>query len=612
VSFEEFEASTYKEPQTGIYIVDGDTPILNLQELESFYQQSVLKGGLIVHQSGGVDAAWSAHQKINITYCVSTGFGSRYAAVRLAMADAAAAWEMAADVNFVHIDTQDTNCTASNPNVIFDVNPISSAPYLARAFFPNYPRSARNVLVDSSAFGNISPLTLTGVLQHELGHALGFRHEHTRPEAGTCFEDSSWRPLTGYDSASVMHYPQCNGANAGDLRLTLSDKQGAAMLYGLPKAFTRALTAWDQPETSWGGYTLHVADVSGDGRADLVWNARGTINRTYVALSNGNGTFSRALTAWDQPETGWSGYTLHVADVSGDGRADLVWSGLGTINRTYVALSNGNGTFSRALTAWDQPETGWGGYTLHVADISGDGRADLVWNARGTINRTYVALSNGNGTFSRALTAWDQPETGWSGYTLHVVDVSGDGRADFVWSGLGTINRTYVALSNGNGTFSRALTAWDQPETSWGGYTLHVVDVSGDGRADLVWNARGTINRTYVALSNGNGAFSRALTAWDQPETGWGGYTLHVADVSGDGRADLVWSGLGTINRTYVALSNGNGTFSRTLTAWDQPETSWGGYTLHVVDVSGDGRADLVWNGLGTINRTYSAVSELR
>ncbi|MCP3141565.1 hypothetical protein [Pyxidicoccus xibeiensis] len=50
--------------------------------------------------------------------------------------------------------------------------------------------------------------------------------------------------------------------------------------------------------------------------------------------------------------------------------------------------------------------------------------------------------------------------------------------------------------------------------------------------------------------------------------------------------------------------------FQRVLTAWDQPETVWGGYTLHTVDVSDDGRADLVWNTLGTINRTYASVSE--
>lgn len=54
----------------------------------------------------------------------------------------------------------------------------------------------------------------------------------------------------------------------------------------------------------------------------------------------------------------------------------------------------GPGGFQRVLTAWDQPEHGWTGYTLDVADITGDGKADLVWNSLGiTTNRTYTAIS---------------------------------------------------------------------------------------------------------------------------------------------------------------------------------------------------------------------------
>ena len=74
---------------------------------------------------------------------------------------------------------------------------------------------------------------LAHILGHELGHVLGFRHEHTRPEAATCFEDNQWRPLTPYDSSSIMHYPQCNGTSS-DLSFTAKDAQGVAALYGAP------------------------------------------------------------------------------------------------------------------------------------------------------------------------------------------------------------------------------------------------------------------------------------------------------------------------------------------------------------------------------------------
>lgn len=235
MSWEEFLTVVYQEPDTGIYIVNGDTPIEGERELRQFYLDFVQQGHLIVHRVSGVDAKWSDAQKTNITYCVSSSsFGStKYSTVVTALNTATSAWESAANVNFVHSSGQDGNCTASNNNVVFNVRLVTSGgQYLARAFFPNQARSTRELLVDTTAFGTITPWTLAGILRHELGHALGFRHEHTRPEAATCFEDNNWRQLTTYDSASVMHYPQCNGSQTGDLVLTQKDKDGAVSLYG--------------------------------------------------------------------------------------------------------------------------------------------------------------------------------------------------------------------------------------------------------------------------------------------------------------------------------------------------------------------------------------------
>jgi hypothetical protein len=147
------------------------------------------------------------------------------------MNSAVAAWEATARVNFIHDTTKDSACSATTTGVTFDVRQTTTTSYLARAFFPSTTRSSRNILISTSAFGNVAPYTLTGILRHELGHTIGFRHEHTRPEAGTCFEDNNWRTLTTYDSASVMHYPQCNGSNTGNLVLTSRDQTGARALY---------------------------------------------------------------------------------------------------------------------------------------------------------------------------------------------------------------------------------------------------------------------------------------------------------------------------------------------------------------------------------------------
>ncbi|WP_224247415.1 M57 family metalloprotease [Hyalangium gracile] len=238
LSWEEFRASVYQEPwEDGVFIVDNDIPLATEAELREYFEQSLKgevgshAGGLAVYYSGGQDIKWQGSAALNITYCVSTTFGSNYSKVVSAMASAAGAWEAAGKVDFIHVSSQDSNCTSRNGNVVFDVNPVNTSQYLARAFFPNSSRRSRNVLIAGSSFGNISPWTLTGVLRHELGHTLGFRHEHTRVSSTGCYEDAQWRGLTPYDSGSVMHYPQCNGSNNGDLSLTNSDKSGAAALY---------------------------------------------------------------------------------------------------------------------------------------------------------------------------------------------------------------------------------------------------------------------------------------------------------------------------------------------------------------------------------------------
>ncbi len=475
MTFEEFKASefVFKEPfDGGKYIVNGDTPISSEAKLFQFYNElagtQIPGAELTVYHVDGKDIIWDSIKQSNLTYCVSNTFGANKAAVVAAMNSAAAAWEAAVEIDFKYVSSQDGNCTTSNNSVLYDVRPVSYGAYLARAFFPDDDRAQRNVLIDDSSFNVSGNLTLEGILRHELGHTIGLRHEHTRPESGTCYEDADWRGVTDYDAFSVMHYPQCNGQGDWSLNLTEMDKHGTACLYGAAPGFTIDPTICTTSVT--------VTD-------DLIWQHRGG-QVHYWPMKNGQRQGGKNIYV---PVSGdW--HLAGVGDVDGDGTQDLVWQHrLGQVH--YWTMKDGkrkSGHNVHTPVGADWTLTGAG-------DVDGDGTADIVWQNNRSGQVHYWPMKNGARQGGKNI----HKAVGADWTLVDIGDVKGNGTDDLIWRHRNG-QAHYWSMKNGS-----RISGHNIHTPVSGDWALECVgDVNGDNTDDLVWRHR--LGQThYWPMNNG-------------------------------------------------------------------------------------------------------------
>lgn len=172
-----------------------------------------------------------------LTYCVlrkTFNNQAQYEEVVANMLAATRAWEETCGVRFEYRDDLDAS-DSLRPAVVFPVRQIDAAgAFIAAAFFPNDIASRRRLLIDASYF--TTGFDHVGVLRHELGHTLGFRHEHIRSLAPRVCPDEDLTDtidLSAYDPKSVMHY-FCGGVGSRDLAITDVDRSGSQKVYGPP------------------------------------------------------------------------------------------------------------------------------------------------------------------------------------------------------------------------------------------------------------------------------------------------------------------------------------------------------------------------------------------
>ena len=327
-------------------------------------------------------------------------------------------------------------------------------------------------------------------------------------------------------------------------------------------------------------------DFNGDAFLDMVIVTASRVD-VLVRLNNGDGTFgtpfsvasTSALTRLVDPRS------LAVADLNGDGRADLV-IGNNSLNRPAVLLNNGAGQF----TPVDVPSLG-------LADASAvsigkfnqsDNFPDLVV-ASEFGNRVYVLINNGSGGF----TLRDTLTPGNGPVAVLAVDVDHDGDSDVVVANrdddtlrtfLLQSNNTFLAVNPG-GLYTKT--------TGNGPFRLAAADLNGDSAQDVVvanvFDQR--ISVLFGQTSGGvpTGAFANAQNF----QVGGNPASVAIGDLNGDGLPDLAVSTLSEQGFTTL-LNLGGGRFQAPTAAGVASLVQSLAPTILASDVEADGDADLV------------------
>ncbi len=223
------------------YVAEGDL-LLTDDQLERYADggqahvpppRRPMRDELIAIAKDGKIVRWRPGLVLDYTIVKATFTTEEYATVRANIKQATVDWQRTCGISFSHqIALDDAGAT---DGVLFTVRKVDTGGrFIAAAFFPDEPKFRRQVMIDPSYF--TTAFDRVGVLRHELGHVLGFRHEHIRSEAPAVCPNEDLAgtiDLNEYDPQSVMHY-FCGGVGSRDLRISEKDIIASQRLYGPP------------------------------------------------------------------------------------------------------------------------------------------------------------------------------------------------------------------------------------------------------------------------------------------------------------------------------------------------------------------------------------------
>lgn len=316
----------------------------------------------------------------------------------------------------------------------------------------------------------------------------------------------------------------------------------------------------------------HVAlgDVNGDGKADVITvrNELRTTSTTRshkthkaaltvrdaavsVRLGNGDGTFGRSSKPVLLPAVQAS--DVIAADFDGDGKTDVaILESKASVHPGGVNIlqNDGKGNLTDQGLAGQFDDAARGQFL--AADFNGDGRLDLAVNQQGIIAILIGLLRANEGTSNTIIFAEQQTTQLPFNHVrnIAVADFDGDGSVD-VAAGLAD-GSVRLAVEGDGSVFKDAGPISRFP----GSVYVAAGDVNGDGVADLVMMGDGSVRTALGSKSGLLPAVQSQLRILPYIEQ-----DSFLADVNHDGQLDLVFINPHGQARLW-ALGQPGGTFA--------------------------------------------------